>query len=171
MKNIYIVFLFFFLINSCKKDVGALVVFNGVLQDNITGKPIPGENITLIELDNHGPKSTNIASAVSNSSGNFQFQYHQGENCDYYCDVSENSKYFHNNVRISAQTALVLNMFPKAFLKVHVKNTTPVNSNDQIIFPNVIDNNNSLVQIKLLGVLVDTTFTWPQTIGRTSETK
>ena len=141
MKRIFqfILFFFLFLFLSCNKDDNDLATVEGTVIEFGTNEPIEGATV-ILQL---GSGATSLGGGanvsrrdtfITQADGNYLFTY-KSEDFTYSNLVADHKDYFFNNppdgiVCCNYQYDIVMD--PNAWIKLHVKNTMPVNMNDKI---------------------------------------
>jgi len=159
------------LFNSCASTgtgSGATITATGVVHDINTAAPITGVPLQLEVFYNNGGTAF-PATTTSGSSGTFSFStnnYPNGTVSNYSLNVMANNNYFisyYTWFNSPNASNIIFNIQSKAFLKLHVINSTPFNAYDSIVInPTVYDATYGTIKgslkFKFIGAKIDTTF-------------
>ena len=124
---------------SCKKNNGPRIV-EGKVQNSTTSEGIAGATVYLMQRnpDCFSCQGTKIANTTADSEGNFHFEFTPEEGFRYSIGA-EASKYFNNYYKggesfdhYEKESLMTVGLDPEAWLKIHIKNTQPVDGTDHI---------------------------------------
>ena len=146
MKTLKIIALIIFVFSiaiSCKKDKNKVIV-NGSVYDPNTLTYIEGVKISFMASKLSGGTYNSgyveIASAVSDASGKFTFEVDEDKVAGYRFFISK-TNYFQiikdftaDQLNAGVQHDLSFNMYPEGFVKLHVNNVAPMDTNDFIAY-------------------------------------
>ena len=174
MNRVYFIAALVFLVLSCKKDKKANIELSGSISDGVNGGGVSGVTVTLSyrQYQNGVASSafTTIGTYVTSSDGNYSFSFEKPSAILYRIQLNR-SDYFESSEEINPDLLTTQNqntrnytLFPSASFKILMTNTSPFNSQDQIVFQNLSEAsscasccNNS---IKIFnGMTVDTSLT------------
>ena len=128
---------------TCKKDNGKITI-NGRLYDPYIKKYLSDARVTIssskITSGFYNSNYIDIATAITDGNGNFSFEFEREKSAGYRFYITKD-KYFDNTIDVAdadvvpgTPYAPQFNLFPEAFLKLHVKNNEPWNSSDFIVY-------------------------------------
>lgn len=136
-----ILFLFIALSFSCKKEMKKTVV-DGIVRDFITGNPLGGVEVYLMEgessaiqtlINNHIFKSM-----VTSSDGKFHFEFKALREKLYGMEYQKPSECYYDKssykVNTGEKNSIDLKLHSVTTLYIHVKNVSPFDTNDHICF-------------------------------------
>lgn len=159
-------------IPSCRKHKNTITI-NGHIYDPFSGSYVPSANITIssstLSSGFYNPNYTDIATTTSDANGAFTFEFDQEKSGGYRFYIFKDN-YFDNTVDVAEENIQPENIYtptfeiyPSAYIKLHVKNNDPYDANDFIAYSYDVDNpgcidccNNSTIQ--RYGKTYDTTF-------------
>lgn len=129
-----------FLVSGCEKYPENQAEVKGVVRDANTGNGIPNAKVALVSQDNGysiggGFKVVEVYTADANGAYSFSFTGNQSLN--YYVSASTTMfrEYIPNSstlIVLGKKSTISVNLSPKAWLKLHIKNARPVDMNDLI---------------------------------------
>lgn len=140
------------------------VKLKGKVFDALTGNPISGVHLILNQANLNSQQVFQYGTMVTDISGNFQFQVQWNPGSySYYIDINPSGNYWGGRFTITTAdtSSIIFNLASIANLRVHLKNTSPYNANDDITFPNLKNSQNQPINLSFNGAKVDTTINWP----------
>ena len=162
--------------SSCRKEPElATLTIKGIVADPNVGA-IGNASVQLSVQEIVGgvwsTTFTSIASTTTSSSGAFEFNFDNRSAVEYRVEVLKDNHFgvqsMINPQSLSPETPLNVNidMYSQAWLRVNIKNTSPVNSDDQLLYTQTGGVNNcsqccTNVEREFNGELVDTSFICP----------
>lgn len=116
---------------SCSKDSGPTLV-EGKVIDKTTGNPVAGATVQLKKRSPDSPVyymgGIVIDTYISNNDGTFAFNFEAESNYEYHVEahghIIENGNYAEVEKKGRKNKDLIINILPKAYLKIYVKNVT-----------------------------------------------
>lgn len=140
---------------SCSKEEGGKTVLNGLVLDETTDDPVGRAQLYLErqEKDCSTCTLTQEATTKANDDGGFNFNFEASGEYDYFVRATK-SGYYENlaTARVQVKTGEgstpVLRIQPEGYIKLLIKNTSPLNANDEI---RIVGGNT------FIGATVDTT--------------
>ena len=148
--------------SSCQKSMFFHVTFEGTITDYMTNAPMPNADVEFFYVLGCAACSQGIGSTKTDSRGHYSVrtsQYNEvismivyANDHDHYPGVKQNISHPSGG---TSTNDIALGHFP--ILMLHVKNTSPFNSLDEIDFSFSTTGNT----LKLVGNAVDTTFQHP----------
>lgn len=128
---------------SCKKDKNKITI-NGAVYDPDIKTYVSNAHVTIssirISSGVYNSNYTDIATTITDGSGNFSFEFDKEKSAAYRFYIFKDN-YFDNTIDIpdadivpGTPYAPVFNIHPKAYLKLHVKNSAPWDSDDFIAY-------------------------------------
>lgn len=160
-KSLIALVLLSFLLSFCKKDKN-IITISGTVYDPNTKAYVQGAHVTVsaskITSGFYNSNYTDIASITTDASGVFSFEFEQDKTAGYRFYVYKD-KYFDcttdvNDADIVPGTTYspTFNIYPEAYIKLHVKNNTPFSNDDFIGY------SYSSGVVQCLGCCTNTTF-------------
>lgn len=136
-------------ITSCKKNKNVITI-NGYVYDPYAGLYISGASITIssskVSSGFYNSNYTDIASATTDASGAFSFEFNQEKSAGYRFYMYKD-KYFDRTIDVPDADiqpeniyAPIFDLYSIGYLKLHVKNSSPYDANDFIAYYYNIDN-------------------------------
>lgn len=150
-----------FSLSNCKKDKN-IIKISGTIYDPNTKAYVQGAHITIsaskITDGFYNSNYSDIASTTSDASGVFSFEFEKDKTAgyrfyvykDHYFDVTTDVA--DDDIVSGTTYTPQYNLYPEGYIKLHVKNNTPINSNDFIAYSYT----SGIVQC--LGCCTNTTF-------------
>ncbi|MFP5470398.1 MAG: carboxypeptidase-like regulatory domain-containing protein [Bacteroidia bacterium] len=167
---------------SCKKNKDITIVLSGNVNDQNFGKKVNGASVSIsskkIENGSYNTSYKPIATTTTDVNGNYTFTFTRETVIDYKLVVSKENYFTHEEIispdDVSTENGNIANVsfIPQSWIKVHIANENPINSDDRVDFSfyentyNCEDCCNTL-PITLYGKNVDTTYkciTWANKI-------
>ncbi len=148
MKHRYIICFFIIsgiiisaIIYSCKKDKEKITI-NGVVTDPNMNVKVSNAHVTIsasmVTSGFYNSNYTDIASTTTDGNGAFTFEFEKQKSAGYRIYISKDN-YFDNTIDIPDGKIVsgtpytpTYNIYPVAYVKLHVKNSTPFDTNDKI---------------------------------------
>ncbi|OQA00685.1 MAG: hypothetical protein BWY70_00624 [Bacteroidetes bacterium ADurb.Bin408] len=132
-----------FFLNNCKKKTNE-VKFSGKVINPGSNQPVGDAQVSLsstsVQSWVYNSNFQDIASCNSNQDGSFQFEFEEQAASAYRIYIYK-PKYFSNTTVINANDVTsesgyysTFGLVPEAIIKLHVKNQSPVDSADRILY-------------------------------------
>jgi len=128
---------------SCKKDKQKITINGSVYSPNLQSY-VANAHVTIsasmVTSGFYNSNYTDIASTTTDGSGAFTFEFDKMKSAGYRIYISKDN-YFDNTIDVADADIVAgtpytpsYNLYPVAFIKLHVKNTTPNDSTDFISY-------------------------------------
>ncbi len=168
----FVIILFIVCFGSCKKNDDKTIIISGKIYDPNFKSYVPAVKVRIasskISSGIYSSAFTDIATIYSDNNGSYSFSLKKETVSSYKIYISK-SKYFDyeqeifpDNLSTDNDNSINLNIFPIAFIKYRLKNTTPFSPEDMVVFQVAKDNYCSyccpLSSIAGYGMNYDTTF-------------
>jgi len=135
--------LFFGIIFSCRKE-NTTITIHGTVYDPNRKANVSGASVTIssskISNGYYNSNYTDIATTTTDGNGNFSFQFQKEQSSGYRISITK-TNYFDNTIdipdaNIVAGTTFTptYDLYTKAYIKLHVKNNSPYDANDVIVY-------------------------------------
>jgi hypothetical protein len=136
-------------ITACKKHKNVITI-NGQVYDPYISTYLSGANVTIssskLSSGFFNSNYTDIATTTTDANGSFSFEFDQEKSAGYRFYIAKEN-YFDLTVDVPDADiqpeniyTTTFNLYPAAYLKLHVKNTNPHDSTDLIAYSYNIDN-------------------------------
>jgi hypothetical protein len=142
-KNILLLFVFipFLCLFSCKKSSDNEIIIQGIIIDANQHIPLANVEVTFwasrIQGSTYNPNYISLIYTTTDANGNYYIKATKDKDAGYRITLDK-SKYFSQTNDISVETLspgshqLNFSVYPEAYFKLIVKNTSPFNNNDFI---------------------------------------
>lgn len=138
-----ILLFFIFGISSCKKHKN-IITINGHIYDPYSGLYVSSADVTIssctINSGFYNSNYTDIATTSTDANGAFSFEFEQEKSSGYRFYIYKDH-YFDNTIDIPESNiqpeniyAPTFEIYPSAYIKLHVKNNSPYDDNDFIAY-------------------------------------
>jgi hypothetical protein len=128
---------------SCKKDKNVIKI-SGTVYDPNTKAYVQGAHVNIsaskITSGFYNPNYSDIASTTTDANGAFSFEFDKDKTAGYRFYISKDN-YFDNTTDVPDDDIVAgetytptFNIYPEAYIKLHVKNSAPYNSTDFIAY-------------------------------------
>lgn len=129
--------------DSCKKDKNVIKI-SGTVYDPNTKAYVSGAHINIsaskVTSGFYNPNYTDIASTISDANGAFSFEFDKEKTAGYrfyifkenYFDITTDVP--DDDIVAGETYSPTFNLYPEAYIKIHVKNSSPYNSTDFIAY-------------------------------------
>lgn len=157
MKKIFFVFAIMCLVGTtCRKDKDLHTTIEGTVKDATTLAPIPNATILLLRKESECFSCSYNLYKTFSADGNGKYFYEFTREKEYsYVAGARAQKYFDDDTQINisiGKNKKDILLHPAAYLKLHIKNTQPVDIYDAIEFQSFA------ADYDFYGMAIDTTF-------------
>ncbi|NVN96140.1 MAG: carboxypeptidase regulatory-like domain-containing protein [Bacteroidetes bacterium] len=138
-----LLFGFFVLLDSCKKDDNNTIIIQGKITDANQNIAVANAEVTFwasrIQSGTYNPNYMALATVTTDASGNYNLQITKAKDAGFRITI-EKPKYFGQTIDISVENlpagthSLNYSIYPEAYFKLNVKNTSFIDNTDFISY-------------------------------------